>query len=350
MSEHQFVLERYTGRSTRSTCPACEKLHQFTRYVNVQTGEPIGTRVGRCNRETNCGYHYTPKQHFADNPNFVPAYAPARLAALPLPKRPADTLPWKLLQRSLSYYEGNAFVQGLAAYFTEEVALDLACLYLLGTARNGGTVFWQVDETGAVRTGKIIRYEADSLKRLKQTVDGREVVPQWAHTRLGRPSYQLHQCMFGQHLLAEASDTRPIAIVEGEKTAVLCTVYLPAYRWLATGGCGAPQFKDPAVLAALRPYPIWLFPDTGATDKWEAYANDLRRSGLRVEVRADLEATQLARPPNWDLADEFLAFALPANQRPGTARWALTEPGGYPVFWDYPATKLRSTFSSTNRP
>jgi len=339
MNDFKFILERYTGRLSRYACPACEKPHQFTRYLNVQTGEHVGERVGICNREAHCGYHYTPKQHFADNPNFNLTYVPSGLVQVPprrAPERPADTLPWEVLQRSLGQYEGNAFVRGLSELYTKEVALDLARRYLLGTARNGGTVFWQVDAVGAVRTGKIIRYDARSLKRLKQTPDGREVVPQWAHTRLGRPGYQLRQCLFGQHLLADANDTRPVAIVEGEKTAVLCAVYLPEFRWLATGGCGATQLKDLNVLAALRRYPVLLFPDTGTTDKWEQYARDLRQTGLRVQVRADLEAPNLARPPNWDLADEFLAFAHPITLITGTVKWALTEPNGYPVFWDYP--------------
>ncbi len=337
MNNHPFALQRYTGRASRYPCPACEKPHQFTRYLDTQTGEPVNERVGICNRVAGCGYHYPPKQFFADNPAHSAGAtwaAPVWHKPLP-PKRPADTLPWQVMERSLGHYASNAFVHGLAELLTEDVALSLARRYYVGTSQDGGTVFWQVDESGAVRTGKIIHYDADTLKRLKQWPNGRERTPQWAHTKLRGTGYQLRQCLFGQHLLA-LDRKRPVAIVEAEKTAVVCAVYLPAYLWLATGGCGAPQFKQPDVVAALRGREVLLFPDTGTIDKWETYAQELRKAGLRVRVRHDLEAPDLARPPNWDLADEFLAFAQPVVLTTGPVRWTLTEPDGYPVFWDYP--------------
>ncbi|WP_375418298.1 DUF6371 domain-containing protein [uncultured Hymenobacter sp.] len=340
MNEHQFMLEHYAGRSSRYTCPACEKPHEFSRYLDLQTGEHLGERVGRCSREAKCKYHYTPKQHFADNPGGSSFNTPFRVASVskkPLPRllpSVADALPWDVVERSLSRYECNGFVRGLATLFTEPLALDLARRYLIGTARGGGTVFWQVDDCRVVRTGKIIDYDASTLKRIKHRADGNEVVPQWAHTKLRRSGYQLRQCLFGQHLLA-TDGPRPVAIVEAEKTAVLCSIYLPGYLWLATGGCSASQFKDADVLAALRQHEVILFPDTGTTDKWEVQAKALRKAGVRVRVCRDLEAAQLNRPPNWDLADEFLAFAQTVVLTTGTVRWALTEPGGYPVFWDY---------------
>ncbi|MFZ4457322.1 MAG: PG0870-related protein, partial [Bacteroidales bacterium] len=62
-------LQKYKGKSTRHTCPACETIHSFTLYLNGDTHEPIHRTVGICNRETKCGYHYTPKQYFMDNPD-----------------------------------------------------------------------------------------------------------------------------------------------------------------------------------------------------------------------------------------------------------------------------------------
>ena len=338
MTDFQFKLQPYAGRGSRYPCPACEKPHQFTRYLDAQTGESVGERVGSCNRIAHCGYHYTPKQYFADNPGQSSgnAYAtPVWQKPLP-PKRRVDTLPWQVVEQSLGHYATNAFMQGLMGLLTEEVALSLARRYYIGTTQDGSTVFWQVDERCNVRTGKILHYDADTLKRLKTWPDGRERTPQWAHTKLRGTGYQLQQCLYGQHLLAQ-ENTLPVAIVEAEKTAILCAVYLPAYLWLATGGCGAPQFKQPDVLAALQGREVLLFPDTGATDKWEAYAQELRKAGLRVQVSRDLEAPDLARPPNWDLADEFLSFAQPVTLTTETVRWALTEENGYPVFWDYPS-------------
>ncbi len=60
-------LQPYKGKATRHTCPACQTKHSFTLYVNGNTHEPIHRTVGKCNREIKCGYHYTPKQFYADN-------------------------------------------------------------------------------------------------------------------------------------------------------------------------------------------------------------------------------------------------------------------------------------------
>lgn len=62
-----FELEKYKGTVSRHTCPACNSKRSFTRYVN-ENGEYLGECVGRCNRESKCGYHLTPKQFFTNNP------------------------------------------------------------------------------------------------------------------------------------------------------------------------------------------------------------------------------------------------------------------------------------------
>lgn len=60
-------LETYRGTKSRYTCPACNSKGVFVRYKD-ERGEYLSNDVGRCNRETKCGYHYKPKQYFADNP------------------------------------------------------------------------------------------------------------------------------------------------------------------------------------------------------------------------------------------------------------------------------------------
>ena len=69
MSEYRYQLERYRGRSTRYICPRCKRKHSFTRYIDTyNNNEYISDNVGKCNRIDKCGYHYTPKQYFTDNP------------------------------------------------------------------------------------------------------------------------------------------------------------------------------------------------------------------------------------------------------------------------------------------
>ena len=156
----------------------------------------------------------------------------------------------------------------------------------------------------------IMAYDAGTLKRLKRGPNGRKIQPTWAHSKLRGKDFQLQQCLFRQHLLA-ASPNKTVAIVEAEKMAVLCSVYLPDYVWLDTDGCAAPQFKYADVLAVLQTCELLLFPDTGTTDKWQVLAKELRKVDLRVRVSEHLETPDLTRPPGtwpmnlWPLLNLF---------------------------------------------
>ena len=69
MNTYRFTLERYRGLSTRHTCPQCGRKHTFTKYIDTENNNNyLSERVGKCNRLDKCGYHYTPKQYFTDNP------------------------------------------------------------------------------------------------------------------------------------------------------------------------------------------------------------------------------------------------------------------------------------------
>ena len=68
-SEYRYQLEKYRGRGTRYNCPQCGRKYTFTRYIDTHNGNTyVNERVGKCNRLDKCGYHYTPRQYFEDNP------------------------------------------------------------------------------------------------------------------------------------------------------------------------------------------------------------------------------------------------------------------------------------------
>ena len=69
MTNNKPYLEKYHGRVSRHTCPSCKQKQTFTYYIDANTEEAINPLVGRCNREIKCGYHYTPKEYFKDNPD-----------------------------------------------------------------------------------------------------------------------------------------------------------------------------------------------------------------------------------------------------------------------------------------
>ena len=68
-NNYRYQLERYRGRGSRYTSPQCGRKQSFTRYIDTYNNNIyINDNVGKCNRLDKCGYHYTPKQYYTDNP------------------------------------------------------------------------------------------------------------------------------------------------------------------------------------------------------------------------------------------------------------------------------------------
>ena len=68
MTQHSYHLQKYTGIASRYSCPECGRKRCFTLYID-ETGTPLHETVGRCDHESSCGYHYTPKEYFHDHPD-----------------------------------------------------------------------------------------------------------------------------------------------------------------------------------------------------------------------------------------------------------------------------------------
>ena len=68
-NNYRYQLEKYKGRGTRYNCPQCGRKYTFTKYIDTYNNNIyVNDRVGKCNRLDKCGYHYTPRQYFEDNP------------------------------------------------------------------------------------------------------------------------------------------------------------------------------------------------------------------------------------------------------------------------------------------
>lgn len=302
-----FTLERYSGKESRHTCPACGANKRFTRYVNTETGEYLAEDVGRCDRESNCGYHKKPSEHFAEDRAFKPSF---RSKASWQTKRPFDALNAKqtprigylerhLLTETLADYERNDFVQFLLDLFDPEAVQQTVREYLIGTGKGGEAIFWQVDRTKRIRTGKVIRYDRKTGKRDK------DFHPSWMHPKEG---FSLRQCFYGEHLLAERPGL-PIAIVESEKSAIVASVFksvFPDLVWLATGGksnLNADRLQD-----LPKDRKIILYPDADGFERWSGIAFETRRAGRDITVSDLIErnASDAERQDGCDLADYLI--------------------------------------------
>lgn len=266
----RFALEPYSGRKSRCTCPQCGKKEVYTKYIDLTTGDYLDDLVGRCNRETKCGYHQPPTKEIIEK-----VLKEGEAISVPVKQikeeylsvaNRTDLIDSKHVVESLSNYEDNNFVRFLLRYFPREEVMKTINLYRVGTSDKwkGATVFWQIDEEFDTRTGKIMLYDELEGKRVKEPFSHIT----WFHTPDNKvhSDFSLRQCFFGQHLLNENNMSTLVCVVESEKTAVICNLSKTNCIWLATGGL---QNITEEKIYALKDRKVVFYPDKGeAFDKW----------------------------------------------------------------------------------
>lgn len=300
METHIYNLEKYHGRSSRHQCPKCGDKHSFTYYVD-ERGYPLDKTVGRCNHESACGYHYTPKEYFKDNPEDRKGRMAYRPLIKPRPIPPTDYVPTEYLLKSFSFDSNLCeFLCGIFDIGTIKKAWED---YGIGATKDYSTIFWQIDILGRIRTGKIIKYDSETGHRIK------DLGVNWIHAemkkqRLLPTTFNLSQCLFGEHLLIKHPN-KNVALVESEKTAVICSMAIPEYNWLAAGGKSQLSVEKMKVLRGKR---VVAFPDVDGFEEWQGRAKELKSIGIDIVVSDYLNrvATAEQRANKIDVADLIL--------------------------------------------
>lgn len=309
-------LEKYKGQSTRYTCPKCGRKHSFTRYIDTETNIYIDEKVGICNRAINCGYHYTPKQFFENNPSynqnsFTPTNTNKERVKELIPIKQIDK---KYLLQTLS--KPSNFLTFLLNNFPKEDVERVVKDYFIGGAMDNGVVFWQIDSNLRIRTGKIMQYNPQTGRRVKnnsttQHLNNSTTKPlTWAHSELKKQNilpndWQLTQCLFGEHLLIKYPQ-KPIMLVESEKTSIIMSLYEPSFNWMATGGLNNLTENK---IYPIRKQQITAFPDLKCFELWHDKAERINKAiGSKIELSHILEeiATKEDKELGLDLADYFL--------------------------------------------
>ena len=313
-------------------CPDCEQ-PEFVVYINALTGQPIDEKsCGKCNRETNCGYHKPPREWFEE-------HRPERREWLPKEQwleekrqreREAEEIRRKLEQQEAerkarrfaplsneqhpdaqayidrmgelceqSQSTDNALARWLCTMFPKDKVDEVLRLYRTGSTRDGWIVYWGIDIQGRVHTGKMMAYGPDGhrLKEKKYSFD-------WVHSRM-KMEQLADQCLFGEHRLMGWKDT--IAVVESEKTAIFLTLKFPNILWLATGS--KQNFKPEVLWPICGKEEVYVLPDADALDEWTRKAEELNyREGYNFIISDQYRnmCTPEARQRKWDLADMML--------------------------------------------
>jgi len=310
----QPYLEKYTGKASRHKCPKCGDPHSFAYYLDGNTGEMIDKVVGRCNHESGCGYHYTPKQYFIDNPVEKERFTDSvkqKTFQKPIqkPQQEIGYIPFSYVEKSVSY--NSSFVYFLCGLF-DRYTLESPSIekmmqdYALGATKDGSVIYWQIDTKGKVRTGKVMKYDPNTGHRIK---NGGGI--NWIHSIMKKQQllpedYNLVQCLFGEHLL-RMYPTKVVALVESEKSALIASGVYPECIWLATGGKSQLSIDK---LKVLRGRTVIMFPDVDGFEYWSKKAKEVEAIGCKVVVSDLLEknATDEDRANKIDLADWLIRY------------------------------------------
>ena len=317
--------------SKKIVCAGCGQ-RRAVRYLNIETNEFLPDMVSRCDRESSCAYHYTPKQYLTDTGQ---GYIPTVINKVQTIEALTDFMPMDFVEKSMSgFYETN-FAIWLRSLFGVSIANAALKKYLVGRSKNDqgrACIFWRIDKIGKVRTGKIMCYDHLTGRRKKA------VFPTWVHSDKKMQPFNFQLCFFGEHLLTLHPE-KTIGITESEKSAVVASLFMPDMIWIASGGNSGCKWREWSVFNVLKDRDIILFPDFGYFNKktgktcfqeWSDRAKAIQdRMNCNMKVSQVLEDILPAeqRTNDYDLADMLIK-----TEKPGGL--AMAEIQGYPAVWD----------------
>ena len=160
--------------------------------------------------------------------------------------------------------------------------------YHVGHGKNGHTIFWQIDELGEVRTGKMMKYKSDGHRDreaswnfdfIHSALFRDQRLTQWNEDK-----QEAQLTFFGMHLLNRYPNAT-VNIVESEKTALLMAIAYGNHATQVWMACGGLEMLSRERLAPIisQGRQIVLFPDRDGIDKWKAKARQLDYPRLMID-------------------------------------------------------------------
>lgn len=340
----RFVLDRSSNKKTE--CPNCGK-KEFRKYVDRLTGTQLPDRVGICERINNCGYVYTASMYMKDGGSVEQS------SRTTIPVQPAPRTDWRCPDKVFEATMGgdqwahSNFMGWMKQMFDHEDIVRVAMDYRVGVypvgkkhpEMAGAMVYWQIGSDDKPRSGKVIQYDESGKRR-------KDIKATWVHTIVTDKSMSdigCAQVLFGEHLLKQRPDA-PVAIVEGEKTALICACLYPDYVWLATGGshglqtskCVCLSGRDVVILPDAGMYSDKEMPNGQIRDGWVAQAMAIEPLTKSLHVSDVLEA--IGAPEGDDIGD----WLVPSNRLrqmgvdlfPNEQPKELADVDDIPEFWE----------------
>lgn len=354
---------KYTlSKKGKFICPNCQQ-KTFVKYIDIETKNYLTDDFGKCDREQNCNYHKAPtkgKKAFCipflslksisdkaiklTDINGIISILP-KSQILEQTKNDCWISEWFLKTSTINYLSNEnkyfntdevGFINVISTkepppeavpsfhslelidkmyikepkddnlteflktkFSTGEVKKAMQNYFITGTNHfwENSTMFWQIDDKEKIHACKIMQYDRHTSKRIKKPYNHIN----WLHNAIKEPDFNLCQCLFGLHRVNEDYQ-KTIAIVESEKTAIIMSIFIPDYIWLATGSKQNLKFD---LLKPIKKRNIVLFPDKGEYFNWQKKANELKEIGFKIAVSELIEQTDFEN--GFDLADYYFS-------------------------------------------
>ena len=247
--------------------------------------------------------------------NYTPP--PPRPKPEPLPTL---MLPMEMVTSREEGREENTLVRwlrnGIGWDYCQQHRIDkVLSAYHVGTnRRNGMTIFWQIDETGTVRTGKMMKYYPEGHPKFGHRDRESHYNFDWVHSALFRdkrlPQYdeekfEAKPTLFGMHLLNAFGMNGQVNIVESEKTALIMATAYGNHNGEVWMACGGLEMLNRERLAPIikQHRRIVLYPDRDGIDRWRAKAENLHYDRLHINAEPVLKWWKECDGEKADVAD-----------------------------------------------
>ncbi len=313
---YRYHLLKYSGPTSRLTCPSCGRSHCFVPYVD-DDDRIIGNEYGRCDHESSCGYNKYPPS-IRDLRGSISEYQKpigkskkriiSHLEKKEEPPGRIWTIPRAIYLNTVRTQPLSDFHYFLLSIFDVKSIERIIVEYLLGVTDEGDIIYYQIDKENRCRTGKVMKYDRKTGHRIKDSTRPGAIT--WVHTKLKEQGilpeeWELTQCLFGEHLL-QKYPSKPVFLVEAEKTAVIGSAVFPDVIWIAVGGKS--QLGDK--IEVLRGRQVIAFPDYDGYQTWAEKTKERPYLNIRVSDIILKHATEKDKEMGADIADILIRWIL----------------------------------------
>ena len=182
-------------------------------------------------------------------------------------------IPDRVVMESTNVEPRNGLLQYISKEYGIQNTDEIINLYLVGTYKDY-MIFWQIDKKYRVRKAKYNKFDIDGRR------SNEFIVPY-------KNDQGYTACFFGEHLLKYAPE-KTAMLVESEKTAIIASILLPSYNWLAYGGINGLTDNK---IKVLKGHKILVIPDMSE--------NAVTIANKRVNAMQELKINASV----WDMTD-----------------------------------------------